>query len=105
MSDIEGLSNSYDSDSSSSDISIPDIVKLKPYDFEPEASSSDEYGSEETVLDCMDTPTNFKDRIGNTDWCLCGKCRAMDTYSDSLCCRDTNEIPDDSFQGRVYINV
>ena len=41
MSDVDSsLSESYNSDDSDSSLSIPDITKL-PYDFEPEASSSD----------------------------------------------------------------
>ena len=30
---------------------------------------------------------------------MCGKCLSMSTYAESLCCRDTNEIPDDYFEG------
>ena len=38
-----------------------------------------------------------KERIGNTDWCVCGgKCRPMEDVTESLCCRDTNEVPDES---------
>ena len=32
-------------------------------------------------------------------WCVCGKCRPMQTFTESLCCRDTNEVPDDLFEG------
>ena len=86
---------SYNSDDSDSSRSIPDITKLKPYDFEPEASSSDD-----------EFPTSLTQekslpdiRIGNTFWCVCGKCLPMDTYAESLCCRDTNEITDECFLG------
>ena len=32
-------------------------------------------------------------RIGNTDWCLCGR------FTESLCCKETNEIPEEYFEG------
>ena len=44
---------------------------------------------------------NGKLRIGNSDWCLCGSCRAMETSSESLCCKDTNDIPHDHFEGSL----
>ena len=44
-----------------------------------------------------------KERIGNTDWCVCGgKCRPMESYTESLCCRETNEVPDEYFEGQTY---
>ena len=105
------------SDSSFSDDSMPD--GLKPFDFEPicsaqECSSSDDGVLDEDDLDRSDenSPENqdnlekengpeldAKQRKGNTDWCLCGKCKAMETERESLCCLDTNEIPDDYFEG------
>ena len=38
-------------------------------------------------------------RIGNTDWCLCGRCAPMETHTESLCCKETNEIPEEYFEG------
>ena len=32
-------------------------------------------------------------QIGNTSWCQCGKCDAIETEGESLCCQVTNEIP------------
>ena len=90
---FDPASHSSFSDSSDtvSDISLPDVTKLKPYDFEPEASSSED--------DNIDISNEEKSRIGNVDWCVCGKCRPMQTFTESLCCRDTNEVPDDLFEG------
>ena len=43
MTDADSSSSeSYNSDDSDSFLSISDITKLKPYDFESEASSSDD---------------------------------------------------------------
>ena len=41
------------------------------------------------------------ERIGNNDWCVCGKkCRAMQTYTESLCCQETNESPENFYNGK-----
>ena len=36
------------------------------------------------------------------DWCLCGRCAEMETYTESLCCKETNEISEEYFQGDDY---
>jgi hypothetical protein len=103
MSDSGDSSESYDSDSSGVSI-VLDFTKLKPYDFEPEESSSED----ECENSLQENTVISQVRIGNTDWCLCGRCKSMDTFSESLCCRDTNEIPDELFQGNFqyhHINV
>ena len=75
-----------------SDVSQPDLSNLKGYDFEPECDprpvspSSDEEEDETNSADS---------RIGNRDWCVCGKCEAMENSIESLCCKDTNEVPED----------
>ena len=38
-------------------------------------------------------------RITNTDWCLCGRWAAIETYTESFFCRETNEISDEYFGG------
>ena len=89
MTDVESsLSESYNSDDSDSSLSIPDITKLKPYDFEPVASSSDDGFPTSSTQE----KSSLDIRIGNTSWCLYGKCFSMDTNAESLCCRDTNKI-------------
>ena len=51
----------------------------------------------------LNTETHFEEqqefRTGHTNWCSCEKCKAMLTDEESLCCRDTNDIPDNYFQG------
>ena len=96
MSSNSSFSDSSNSSDSVSDISLPDVTKLKPYDFEPEASSSEE---DNIDISNDDSSDEEKSRIGNVDWCVCGKCRPMQTFTESLCCRDTNEVPDDLFEG------
>ena len=98
------LSSESSSDTSSyaeeSEEEQPTIATLRPYEFEPvekitgpisPSSSSGESEEEENS------------RIGNTEWCLCEKCEAMETYTESLCCQDTNEVPEDYFEGKIYI--
>ena len=97
------LSSSSEDDSSkelsdfSSDESLPDITKLKPYDHEPACLPRSEDDLEDISRD--DKQTKNTSRIGNTDWCLCGNCKSMETYSESLCCLDTNEVPEELFEG------
>ena len=94
------MSLSEQSSSSESDNdSIPDVHKLQPYDLEPEIASSD------VSTTTSDENTNSSDseiadysRIGNTSWCSYGKCFPM-SYTERLCCRDTNEVPDEYFEG------
>ena len=38
-------------------------------------------------------------RIGDTNWCKCGLCQPMESKAESLCCLDTNEVPNDYFDG------
>ncbi|XP_053571574.1 uncharacterized protein LOC128661335 [Bombina bombina] len=43
---------------------------------------------------------DVEERVGNTDWCVCGNCQAMPTTRESICCRDVeniySKIPDGS---------
>ena len=70
---------------------ILDISGLKPYDFEPEIPFVEEEVNEESKKTT---------RVGNVDWCTCRECKAMDTDTESLCCLDTNEVPDEHFEGK-----
>ena len=99
---MSSTASTEDSLSSESDNeSFPDINKLKPYDLEPEIASSElSSSSSGDNISSSDSENDDDTRIGNTSWCLCGKCLSMSTYNVySLCCRDTNEIPDDYFEG------
>ena len=95
------MSSSEQSSSSESDNdSIPDVHKLQPYDLEPEIASSDvSMTTSDKNTSSSDSEIADYSRIGNTSWCSCGKCFPMSTYTESLCCRDTNEVPDEYFEG------
>ena len=44
-------------------------------------------------------------RIGNIDWCVCSKtCEAMMTETESLCCKEENDIPDELFKGIISLS-
>ena len=47
------------------------------------------------LVTMMETKDAEKGRKRNVDWCLCGKCKAMSTNAESLCCREKNEISDE----------
>ena len=47
----------------------------------------------------MQTKEADKERKGNLDWCLCGKCKVMSTNAESLCCRQKNEPSDEIIDG------
>ena len=68
--------------------SLPDLNKLKPYDLEPRISSSDLSSSSNGN---SDSETAEESRIGNVDWCLCGKCLPMTSYTESICCFDISK--------------
>ena len=72
---------------------------LSPFMFEPERSEE-----AQVLMENLNTETLIKEqqesRIGHTNWCSCEKCKTMlTTDEESLCCRDTNDIPDNHFQG------
>ena len=96
---MSSSSESVDSDSSSSSISIPNISKLQPYDLEPTIPSSEVSSNSNSDEGTSDSEQE-KERIGNTD--CGGKCRPMESYTESLCCRETNEVPDEYFEGETY---
>ena len=94
MSDSSLLSNKASLNSSDSLNSCSNFVKLKPYDFEPTVSDN-ENTDEEVSSSAMQTKEAEKERKGNLDWCLCGKCKAMSTNAESLCCHEKKELSDE----------
>ena len=96
------MSYNYDHVSSSSepeeetlDLNVGD---LRPYDFEPvPRNSSTQQRNDDAQLRPSQT------RKGNTSWCVCGKCRCMETEEESKCCREAGEVPDDYFSNLVCI--
>ena len=98
MSDTESSSSSSEEEYEEVFNETCAILKfLKPFDFEPEYSDS----GEEEELEQQETRTEeaTTDRVGTNDWCVCGACKAMQTEAESLCCRDTNEISEEFFEG------
>ena len=80
-----------------------DLCKLQPYSFESIVSSSDENEVKSNTCTQVEVQ-NEEDiivpkRVGNIDWCLCKCCKPMESEAESLCCRETNEFPEESFQG------
>ena len=65
---------------------------LKPYDFEPLVKEIP------NNADLQTTETTAK-RVGNANWCQCGLCQPVERETESLCCLDTNEVPDHYFEG------
>ena len=81
MSDSSFSSSEISWSSSDSLDNFSGFDKLKPYDFE--VNGEDEDVSSST----MQRKEAEKERKRNLDLCLCGKCNAMSTNADSLCCR------------------
>ena len=49
----------------------------------------------EVSSSAMQTKEAEKERKGNLDWFLCGKCKAMSTNAESLCYRGKIELSDE----------
>ena len=71
------------------------MTKLRPYDFEPLASSENSVQNS----DASDAEVETSLRVGNIEWCQCDKCKYMESELESLCCVEANEIQDDFFEG------
>ena len=74
-----------------------DFKKLKSYDNEPPASSSDESDSE--LESGFQVPNDS--RKGKKSWCKCAQCKAMQTERESWCCQEANEIAENLFEGMI----
>ena len=98
MSDSSLLSNEASLSSSDSLDSFSNFVKLKPYDFDPTVSDNENTDGEVSSSP-MQTKETEKERKGNLDWCLCGKCKAMSTNAEILCCREKKELSDEILNG------
>lgn len=96
-SDSSTNENESDCDENTdSDESLPDIAALKPYDHEPVCNPRC-YNDNKSSDDLEST------RVGNTKWCLCKKCEPMQTDTESICCQETNEVPEELFEGNKNI--
>ena len=98
MSDSSLLSNEASFSSSDSLDSFLNFAKLKPCNFEPTVSDNENTDGE-VSSSAMQTKEAEKERKGNLDWCLCGKCKAMSTNAESWCCHEKNELSDEILNG------
>ena len=62
------------------------INNLQPYDFEPDATTSHLSQQSDNVV-----------HMPPTNWCICGKCRRMETEDESKCCREPGIVPGEYF--------
>ena len=95
------LSNGASLRSSDSLDNFSHFIKLKPYDFEPTVSDNEDTDGE-VSSSAMQTKEAEKERKGNLDWCLCGKCKAMSTNAESLCWREKNELSDEILKDNFF---
>ena len=72
------LSDNDESSSLDSNISLPDLTKLQPYEFEPLTSSSDSSSSHSDYITYCLVDDSSRKQLGNTKWCQCGNCRPME---------------------------
>ena len=78
----------------SDDENLLDLQKLQPNGFEPNVSSSNlSSTSSDKDISSSDSETAEESRLGNTNW------YPILTYTEILCCLDTNEDPDEYFEG------
>ena len=96
MSDESSFDEGSISSNSDSELDLErDVIdpsNIIPYDFEPEISAESRGGEEESEENDSGDENNTA-RIGNTNWCTCRCCRSMETYQESLCCKD--DVPGD----------
>ena len=94
-SEMSSCSTDDRSESSSNESINLHFSKLKQYDLKPVCKPR--IFSSESELE---SEVEEQGRIGKTDWCQCGECKPMTTYTESLCCQDTNEVPEELFEGQ-----
>ena len=95
--EVEALLPCSDSETDDeSDSDSIDLANLRPYEFEPEISDGSSDGSAEDNNDSEEDDEEddvATRRIGNIEWCSCGRCRSMTTYQESVCCKE--DVPED----------
>ncbi|KAH6921058.1 hypothetical protein HPB50_027951 [Hyalomma asiaticum] len=66
------------------------------FQFDPLASSSSgseaNTDSETSSASSNEDEFNEDPRIGNVEWCQCGRCTAMDNGLESVCCREIGRV-------------
>ena len=64
-----------------------------------------EQSADDSDSNSTDSEEEELQKIGNVEWCKCGRCKPMFTYNESLWCQDTNEVPEglfESFDFAIY---
>ena len=65
-----------------------------------------EQSADDSDSNSTDSEEEELQKIGNVEWCKCGRCKPMFTYNESLWCQDTNEVPEglfESFDFAIYM--
>ncbi|XP_068697248.1 uncharacterized protein [Montipora foliosa] len=92
MSDEETSSHSSQLSPYIDDENMPENV-IRPYQFEPQFSSSEESVEEkELVGEHQHDDENF--RVRNLDWCTCQNCQILNRNEECTCCSEFPQICD-----------
>jgi len=59
---------------------------IQPFQFEPEAATDDSDGKVSGTSAVKTT------RMGNLDWCKCGKCKMMLSEEENKCCQEEEKV-------------
>ena len=95
------MSSSGSSSSSDNEAEVFPEYGLKAYLYEPTKSKNFvRYSNAPSTCSTTsssddDENQNENTRIGNVSWCLCEKCKAMESSIGSLCCKEMSEISED----------
>ena len=101
MSTSSLLSNEASLSSSDSLSSFSNFVKRKPCDFEPTVSDNVNTDGE-VSSSAMQAKEAEKERKGNLDGFLCGKCKTMSTIAKSWYRHEKNELSDEILNGTFF---
>ena len=101
MSDSTLSSGETSLSSSDSLDSFFNFDKPKPDDIEPTISGNKNTDGE-VSSSTMQKKEVEKERKGNIDWCLCGKCKVMSTNAESLCFCEKNEVLNEILSGNFF---
>ena len=74
------------------------MEEILPYLLEPEYSDHEDLDDETLTRAFPDLTheleTDIAARVGNMDWCCCGRCIAMETERECLCRQEYEELGD-----------
>ncbi|XP_033646581.1 uncharacterized protein LOC117305813 [Asterias rubens] len=67
------------------------VRAMQPYMYEPERGS-DSDSDNDVPPAVRDDDDDVENRLGNSQWCLCGCCVAMPTVKESICCKEVERV-------------